>query len=321
MLVPVLLPLLCMLAGTSLAGCAGRSSANVQVLIDEAFSLIYPETANLVLNEFSRPEAGGSRSTALLAYPLESGQMDARLGTASRDTGAIVIASPAAAGYAAQKAGSFKTSGIALFAAPPEGPAPGWKLLSWKSRDTFRDLGKLAALWANMQAARGTFRGVSIVFARGPGRTAEDLAECIEAFRQALAVKERTVDEVLSVFDIDAMGIPGDRAEQVQNAMRQAQSRSPGLLVLAAGSRRAFDAACEWKDTLLAADLRGLGIKIDAQKLYAAIGENPKAILAALRIAVRTGLEHLDDSVLSVAPELVLSRDAKTLLYSRPSTQ
>lgn len=320
-LVLVLMPVLFMLAGAGLASCSGRSSGHVHVLIDEAFSLIYPEIAHLVLHEFSRPTAGGGRSAALLSYPLDFAQMEARLEVASHDSSSIVIASPAAAAFAARKAGTFMTGGIALLAAPPEGLAPGWKLLSWNSREAFRMMGTLAALWANTQIVSDAAPRVAVVFARGPGRTPEDLAECIKAFQQALAANGLTVDEVLSVFDIDAMGLQGDRAEQVQNALRQAQSRSPGLLVLAAGSKRAFDTAREWKETLLAADLRGLGITSDAQRLYAAIGENPKAMAAAMRMIIRTGLERADDELCSVAPELVLSREAKALLYNRPRTQ
>ncbi len=323
--------IICAIACSCMAGCLGRREPRAYAMIDDAFSLIYPEITNILLRDFSTSLTASRIAPPLLSYPPDPVQIDARLSLISDNADSHIIASPAIAGYLARKGESIGTRGISLLGLPQEGLAPGWKVLRWDSRETFRVLGTLAALWFNANLVSKNAEApaalhVSIVYARGPGRTDDDLNAFVEAFRQSLSSAAPDLDErpsledgVISIFDIDAMHLPGDRAAQVQSALLQAQSRNPGLLVLAAGSSRALDAARKWQNTAIIADLRGLGTNIDTRGLFAAIGENPKAIRSTLNAEIQRAREQSFQDDLLVAPALILSRDAQRLLYNRPN--
>jgi len=288
-------------------------------MVDEAFALVYPEFSSKLVQTFppaTKNASGGAKDTSLyLTYPLQADRIESFIGASSEGlTTEIFVTTPAVATvFPASRLGA-NTVGINLLA-----PENSFLSVEWDGEWAYRELGLIAGYrLASLRNKEGSNASAAILFSRGIGRSSKELDAFAQAFGEGMRFAEgdgadtASASEALSVFDVDSMNLPGDRLEQTLSALRQAEDKKPRLLVLASGSRLALETAVEAKATDIMADLRGLGPNLPTTKIFAAVGENGSALIAAIEHLAQKikKRETVTDAIL-VKPELILSKEAR----------
>jgi len=317
-----------------LASC---SHPPVSAMLDETFALVYPNLSARLVREFPAPSSAAKTAvkatSPYLSYPVQPGKIEslAQSIAQSRPSGSssspahIFVASPAVADAFPVKLLDEGSTCVSLFslaepvlqkiAQAAESSSGRTLAIMWDSEWAYRQIGLIAGYRIGIDRKNGnTEANAAILFSSGLGRSEADLDAFVQSFRTAMktaGARDSDNDQALLRFNIDHMNLPGDKLEQALSALAQIKDKKPSLLVVAAGSRLALEKAQEMKGTELAADLRGLGEGISARSLFAAIGENNTAIIAAIRNAAQL-IEKKDilSPIISVKPALQFSREA-----------
>lgn len=334
----ILAPVYFMLAAAGililLSGC---SHPPVSALLDEAFALVYPDLSAKLVREFPVPSSAAKTAEKAahlyLSYPVQPGKIESLaksiIQTKSSSTRSspahIFVASPAVSqAFPANLLDEGNTC-LSLFL-PAEATlqetaqlsqSPSERILAiiWDSKWAYHQLGLIAGYRIGIERNHGNAKAyAAILFSSGLGRNESDLDAFVEAFHTAMemaGVRNSDIDQALQPFNIDHAKLQGDKLEQALSALAQINDRKPRMLVIAAGSRTVLEKAQEMKGIELAADLRGLGQGIPTGNLFAAIGENGDAIIAAIRHAAQL-IEKKDSvpPILYVKPALQFSKEA-----------
>lgn len=291
-----------LVVAASLGGCA-RTEA--RPLIDRAFAVLYPELAAAEMKALGAKKGTDAGASAVagddysyLPLPTQSQRFD--IGAEE-----IAVASPAVVEALQSAAKQTKTRIVSLLV-----PASGFSSVSWDSEWAYRQAG-LVAGYRTALLRRTTAPGATagILFARGIGRSDAELSAFEAGFAQGGAEIS-----LLSVFDVDAMGLRGDRLEQTLAACSQMLERGPGVVAVAAGSRSALEKALGARSEIIA-DLRGLGPYRLKEKILFGIEENAPALVRAVSSAVRA--LHAPEAgplAIRVPPALSLSSEARRAL-------
>ncbi len=285
-------------------GCA-RSDA--QPLIDQAFALMYPELSARILKEFHASTQGKIGASNETYIPLPSTSHPANI-----DPKTLYIASPAVAASLTGFVQQTRARGISLLA-----EEPGFSAIVWDSAWAYRQLGFIAGFrTATLRTSSMPDAAASILFSRGIGRSDEELKAFKSAFIEG-ANAAGTQDlgsankNLLTIMDVDSLGLHGNRQEQTLAACSQMLQNAPAVVIIAAGSLGAFEKTLSYRGVIIA-DLRGLGQNISKKKLFAALEENVAGLTKALSQLVRS----LNTSVSTanttrVKPNLYLSSEAR----------
>jgi hypothetical protein len=321
----------------SLGLLSGCSHPPVSAMLDEAFALVYPDLSARLVREFPVPSSAAKTAakatSPYLSYPVQPGKIESLAQSIAQSwpsgstssSAHIFVASPAVAHAFPVKLLDEGSTCVSLFSrAEPalpeiaqlaESPSGRTLAIMWDSEWAYRQIGLIAGYRIGIERKNGnTEVNAAILFSSGLGRSEADLDAFVEAFRTAMetaGARDSDNGQALLPFNIDHMNLPGDKLEQALSALAQIKDKKPSLLVIAAGSRTALEKAQEMKDIELAADLRGLGQGIPTRNLFAAIGENNSAIIAAIRNAAQL-IEKKDvmPPIIYVKPALQFSKEA-----------
>jgi len=308
------------LATVALGGCA---RAGARPLIDRAFALIYPELSARILKEFGDGQRGRGPEDKYLPLPFSSSPPNIN----SKE---IYIASPAIAAAIESQIGQTGARVVSLL-----GDASALPSVDWDSAWAYRQMGLIAGYRAAaIRTSSPPDSRASILFSRGIGRTDAELEAFERGFDEgarAAGIQNSVIDSAeapgnaepgapksrfLKVFDVDSMGLHGDRLEQTLAACAQMLQSSPGpsVIVVAAGSLGALEKTLQTQGEVIA-DMRGLGQGISQKRLLAAVGENIGALVEATGQLVRELHEGKPaPKVTLVRPTLYLAGEARRAL-------
>lgn len=314
----------------------GCSHPPVSAMLDEAFALVYPDLSARLVKEFPAPtnasKTAAKAASPYLSYPVQPGKIESLIhsitqgghpGSASLSMH-LFIASPAVADAFPFSLLNEDQVCMSLLSRPRDlkptenaiSIVPQQEIsILWDSEWAYRQIGLIAGYHIGIERKNGnTEAKAAILFSGGVGRSEADLdafAQSFQAGMQTAGAYDSDSDRALLSFNVDRMNLPGDRLEQALSALAQVKDKQPSLLLVAAGSRTVLEKAQEMRGAELAADLRGLGQGIPTRNLFAAIGENNGAIVAAIRNAARL-IENKNrlPPVMSVKPSLQFSREA-----------
>lgn len=301
----------------------------VHAMVDEAFTLVYPQLSSKLIKEFPAASPREKNLGPYIPYPLQPEKIESLIdaqekgsssafskeGQEAAEPVSIFVMTPALAGVFPLSKPSRQVVGICMLA-----PTESFYSVEWDSAWAYRELGliagyRLASLQREDKGARA-----AILFSRGTGRSSEELEAFTQSFEQGVSLEGptpsggRLADDALVVFDLESMQLPGDQLEQILSAMRQVEDKKPRLVVLATGSRTALEKAANMKNIEIIADTRGLGSDVPIKNLFAAIGENDEALVSATRRLAQTiGAGKAAPKRVFVRPSLVLSKKAKTI--------
>ena len=304
----------------AMEGCA---RAEAHPLIDGAFALIYPEFSARIFKEFGNSRQNRGQSPHDKYVPLPPASSPPNINSTE-----IYIASPA---IAAMLKGQAQQSGADIVSLL--GDVGAFPSVNWDSAWAYTQMGLIAGYrTAALRASTRTDSMASLLFSRGSGRTVTELKAFESAFAQgarAAGYQESEMpregtngnlsadlrqNQLLTVFDVDSMGLHGDPLEQTLAACAQMLQKNPSVIVIAAGSLGALEKALSNSGEVLA-DLRGLGQDLSKKTLFAAIEENVDGLMRSTERLVRAIREKkpIPKDAL-VPPTLYLTGEARRAL-------
>jgi len=264
-----------LLLSVLLTGC---QRPPVHAMVDEAFALVYPELSSKLVKEFPLTPPHTTKGTEnprpYLSYPLQTinieSLIESLLGSPNRDPVGgptrefsdmnIFVTTPAVAQVFPKQMLGSKIMGINLLV-----PADSFLSIEWDSEWAYHEMGLIAGYrLASLQKDKTPGASAAILFSRGIGRSQSELDAFAQAFMEGLqqgggGLSSTQAAEMLLVFDVDSMNLPGDRLEQTLSALRQVEEKHPQLLMLASGSRLTLESAARKENIDIMADIRGLG--------------------------------------------------------------
>jgi len=303
-------------------------------MVDEAFALVYPELSSKLVEEFPltppHMTEGKENTGPYLSYPLQTVKieslMESLLGSPNKSPVGgppressdmnIFVTTPAVAEVFPVSRLDGQSVGINLLV-----PADSFFSIEWDSEWAYHEMGLIAGYrLASLQKDKDPGASAAILFSRGIGRSQSELDAFAQAFMEGLqrggsgGLGSDQAAEMLLVFDVDSMNLPGDRLEQTLSALRQVEEKHPQLLMLASGSRLTLESAARKENIDIMADIRGLGSDLSTKNLFAAIEENTPVLISAIsRLSQNIEKGEIVADSMRVKPELILSREARRI--------
>ena len=318
-----------------LVGC-GHAPAHAAA--DEAFALVYPELSSRLIREFPTIAENKKNPSPYLSYPPQSEKIESFLTTSESKPSSslasdkqkkelpvqVFVTTPAVTGVFPPARLGENVVLINLLA--PTAQAQSCFSVEWNSAWAYRELGLIVGYrLASLRHSGGGNASAAILFSVGIGRSLEELSAFTESFKKGFLLAssnsphEAPAENTLLVFDLESMRLPGDQLEQTLSALRQIEEKKPRILVLASGSRLAFEKSLAMKEIEISADLRGLGTELSTKDLFAAIEENDVALVSAARhLARELGARKNIPNITLVKPSLALSKEARKIRASLP---